>query len=70
MSTYRVYSNIHQAASQTLGQASRSRAKARGESLHNRRTPRISAVCERGEHYYCFSLNCTCSCGHGRGQTR
>ena len=61
----RVYSNLNQAANATLGQAAHSRAKVRDYSLQNRRPQRVSAECRRAQHYSCYSLNCTCECGHG-----
>ena len=63
----RVYSNLNQAASASLGQAAASRTHVRDYSLQNRIPKHVSAECRRGRHSSCYSLNCTCACAHGGG---
>jgi hypothetical protein len=60
--TIRLFSNIHDAARQTLGQAAAAQQKPRSRTPHNRVEPHLAARCQAGDHGHCFSLHCVCNC--------
>jgi hypothetical protein len=67
MRMHKLTSVVRTAATRTLGQAAAGKARSRDGGMHNRVTKRISAPCSRGQHYACYSINCTCVCAHGAG---
>ena len=53
--------------SEGLGHLGKGVPRPRSYGVHNRAQQKISAACAKGNHYGCFSLNCTCpKCGHRR----
>lgn len=48
----------------SLGSAGKSKALPKSYGVHQRLAPRISAACARNDHAVCYSLRCTCDCGH------
>ena len=52
----------------TLGQAAAGPPRRRDVSPHNRVVERLTVRCQAGDHAHCYSLHCTCPCGHGGGR--